>query len=123
TREDPGQPLVLCGDFNVAREDRDVYDPVRLRGRLHFHPDEHRALARVLEFGLVDAYRSLHEEAGRFSWWDYRGGDFRSNRGLRIDYVFVTRKVADKLTRAEIDLEPRRLQKPSDHTPVIVEFG
>jgi exodeoxyribonuclease-3 len=64
----------------------------------------------------------LHEEAGRYSWWDYRGGDFRNNRGLRIDYVFVTRSLAERLTRAEIDVEPRRLPKPSDHTPVLIEF-
>lgn len=123
TREDPTQDLVLCGDFNVAREDRDVYDPVRMRGRLHFHPDEHRALERVLDFGLVDAYRALNAEGGRYSWWDYRGGDFRSNRGLRIDYVFVTHSVAERLRSAAIDLEPRRLPKPSDHAPVLVEFG
>jgi len=123
TREDPTKDLVLCGDFNVALEDRDVYDPVRLRGRLHFHPDEHRALGRVLDFGLVDAYRALHAEGGRFSWWDYRGGDFRNNRGLRIDYAFVTRSVAARLSRAEIDVEPRRLPKPSDHTPVLLELS
>ncbi len=123
TREDPSTDLVLCGDFNVAREDRDVFDPVRMRGQLHFHPDEHRALDRVLDFGLTDAYRAQNPDAQRFSWWDYRGGDFRNNRGLRIDYVFVTGSVARRLTRAEIDVEPRRLPKPSDHTPVLVEFG
>jgi len=123
TREDAAKDLVLCGDFNVALEDRDVYDPVRMRGRLHFHPDEHRALGRVLEFGLSDAYRDRHAEGGRYTWWDYRGGDFRSNRGLRIDYAFVTRSVAARLTSAEIDVEPRRLPKSSDHTPVIVEFS
>jgi exodeoxyribonuclease-3 len=123
TRENPAQDLVLCGDFNVAREDRDVYDPIRLRGRLHFHPDEQRALERVLDFGLTDAFRALHAEGGRYSWWDYRGGDFRNNRGLRIDYAFVTRSVAERLERAEIDSEPRRLPKPSDHAPVLVEFG
>ena len=122
TREDPTQDLVLCGDFNVAREERDVYDPVHLRGRLHFHPDEHRALGRVLDFGLTDAFRALNPEGGRYSWWDYRGGDFRSNRGLRIDYVFVTRSIAERLRRAEIDVGPRGLPKPSDHAPVLVEF-
>ena len=123
TREDPTRDLFLCGDFNVAREERDVYDPIRMRGRLHFHPDEHRALARVLDFGLTDAYRALNEEGGRYSWWDYRGGDFRNNRGLRIDYAFVTRSLGARLRAAEIDVEPRRLPKPSDHTPVLVEFG
>jgi exodeoxyribonuclease-3 len=123
TREDPTRDLFLCGDFNVARDDRDVYDPVRLRGRLHFHPDEQRALGRVLDFGLSDAFRELHPEGGRYSWWDYRGGDFRSNRGLRIDYTFVTRSLAARVISAEIDVEPRRLPKPSDHAPVLVELG
>jgi len=123
TQEDPEKPLILCGDFNVAREPRDVYDPVRLRGHLHFHPDERRALARVLAFGLVDAYRALHEGGGRYSWWDYRGGDFRSNRGLRIDYVFLTRPLVPRLRHALIDLTPRRAPKPSDHAPVLVELA
>ena len=118
----PSADLVLCGDFNVARAELDVYDAVRMAGQLHFHPDEHRALARVLDFGLVDAFRKLHPEERKFSWWDYRSGDFRSNRGLRIDYVFVSASVSARLKRAEIDVDPRRLPKPSDHTPVLVEF-
>jgi exodeoxyribonuclease III len=118
----PAGALVLCGDFNVAREDRDVFDPLRMRGQLHFHPDEHRALARLLDFGLVDAFRQLHPEERRFSWWDYRGGDFRANRGLRIDYVFLTSSLSARLKRAEIDASPRRLPKPSDHAPVLVEL-
>jgi len=119
----PTQDLVLCGDFNVARSNLDVYDPAKLQGQLHFHPDEHRALDRVLDFGLVDAFRALHPDERKYSWWDYRSGDFRGNRGLRIDYVFVTSSVEARLKRAEIDVEPRRLPKPSDHTPVLVEFG
>jgi exodeoxyribonuclease-3 len=118
----PDDELCLCGDFNVAREDRDVFDPVRLRGQLHFHPDEQRALARVLAFGLTDSFRALHAEAGRFSWWDYRSGDFRSNRGLRIDYLFVTQRLAARLERAAIDVEPRRAAKASDHAPVTLEL-
>jgi exodeoxyribonuclease-3 len=118
----PKDELLLCGDFNVARDARDVFDPVRLRGQLHFHPDEHAALERVLGFGLIDSFRQLHADAGRFSWWDYRGGDFRSNRGLRIDYVFLSHKLAARLRGADIDVAPRRLEKPSDHAPVLVEL-
>jgi len=118
----PDAPLVLLGDFNVAREARDVYDPQAFAGRLHFHPDEHRALDRVLAFGLFDAYRALHEDAGRYSWWDYRSGDFRNNRGLRIDYLFVTQGLRDRLRSAVIDVEPRREPKPSDHAPVMIEL-
>ena len=120
--EDATKALVLCGDFNVARADLDVFDPPRFRGKLLFHPEEQRALARVLDFGLFDAFRQLHPAERRYSWWDYRGGDFHGNRGLRIDYVFVTASLAPRLRRAEIDVEPRREPKPSDHAPVLVEL-
>jgi exodeoxyribonuclease-3 len=115
--------LVLAGDFNIAREDQDVFDPAALRGQLHFHPDEQRALARLLEFGLSDAFRELHPDVRRYSWWDYRGADFQSNRGLRLDYVFVSAELRSGLTRAEIDLTPRGAPKPSDHAPVLVELA
>jgi len=120
--EDAARELVVCGDFNVARTELDVFDPGRFRGKLLFHPEEQRALARVLDFGLFDAFRQLHPEERRYSWWDYRGGDFRSNRGLRLDYVFVTAAIAPRLRRAEIDVEPRGQPKPSDHAPVLVEL-
>ncbi len=115
--------ILLCGDFNVARENRDVYDPVRLDGRILFHPDERRALERVLDFGLVDAYRLHHDEPGRYSWWDYREGAVRLNRGLRIDYVLLTRPLAARCTAASIDALPREGPRPSDHAPVIVEIA
>lgn len=118
----PEDELLLCGDFNVARDARDVFDPVRLEGQLLFHPDERAALERVLGFGLVDSFRARHDAGGRFSWWDYRGGDFRNNRGYRIDYVFLTQKLAARLRNADIDVAPRRLEKPSDHAPVLVEL-
>lgn len=118
----PDAAIVLCGDFNVAREDRDVYAPDRLRGRLHFHPEEHKALAHLLDFGLFDSLRDKDASPGRYSWWDYRGGDFRENRGLRIDYVFVTRALRSRLLQAGIDTEPRKLDKPSDHAPVWIDL-
>lgn len=118
----PEDELLLCGDFNVARDGRDVFDPVRLDGKLLFHPDERAALERVLGFGLVDSFRERHDAGGRFSWWDYRSGDFRNNRGYRIDYVFLTPKLAARLGQADIDVAPRRLEKPSDHAPVLVEL-
>jgi exodeoxyribonuclease-3 len=119
----PGQELVLCGDFNVARDERDLFDPELFRGKVHFHPDERRALDRVLEFGLVDALRHFHDEAGLYSWWDYRAGGFAKNQGLRIDYVFATKPVVARCTGARIDVDPRRLDKPSDHTPVVIELA
>lgn len=122
TEESPEQPLVVCGDFNVARDERDVYAPEAFRGKVHFHPDEQRALQRVLDFGLVDAFRERHEAGGLYSWWDYRSGAFRKGEGLRIDYVFVTRPLLSRLGSVLIDVEPRRAEKPSDHAPVLVEL-
>ena len=115
--------VAICGDFNIAIDERDVFDPELMRGQVHFHPDEHRALAQLMDLGLVDAYRLHHAEGQRFSWWDYRGGGFRKNQGLRIDLVLLSRDLAVRCTSALIDVEPRKLDKPSDHTPVIVEIA
>lgn len=114
--------IVLCGDFNVARQARDVFDPAAMQGQVHFHPDEHAALDHVLGFGLEDAYRLHHSEGGHFSWWDYRAGAFRQNVGLRIDYVFLSRTLVPRCKAAAIDVEERRRPRPSDHVPVIVEL-
>ncbi len=120
-RDDSG--VVLVGDFNIARDDRDVYDPEAFRGQLHFHPDEHAALDRVLELGLVDAFR-LHEQAGgHYSWWDYRGTSLRRNHGLRIDYVFLSHSLADRCTECAIHRDERHRERPSDHVPVVVEVA
>jgi exodeoxyribonuclease-3 len=121
-RRHAGQNVVLCGDFNVAPEARDVFDPERLRGQLHFHPDEHRALGRVLDFGLVDAFRLHDPEAGRYSWWDYRGPALRRNLGLRIDLILVARALVERCVSARIDADARRAETPSDHAPVLVEI-
>lgn len=116
-------PLVLCGDFNIAREDRDVFDPEWMRGKIHFSEPEHRALDGLLDFGLIDTFRHLHEEPERFTWWDYRMGAFRRNRGLRIDYIFATRPLIETLCAAEIDQKPRDWPKPSDHAPLVIELS
>ena len=123
TLEDAKQPLVLCGDFNICTDERDVYAPERYRNQCHFHPDERRQLARVREFGLSDAFRARHEEGGVYSFWDYRAGAFRKNEGLRIDYVFLTESLMPRLLTAEIDAEPRHAEKPSDHAPVVVDLS
>jgi len=120
---DPKRDVLVCGDFNIATDDRDVYAPELFRGKVHYHPDEHRALAKVREFGLKDAFRELHSEGGLYSWWDYRGGGFRKNEGLRIDYVFLSESLVQRCTSATMDVEPRRLDKPSDHIPVLVELS
>jgi len=121
----PSEDVLLCGDFNVAPDDRDVYDPDGWRGHVLFHPDEHRALARLMDWGLVDAFRIHHEEGGVYSWWDYRAGNFRFNKGLRIDHVLVTVPLADRCGSVEVDRQARKVwegEKPSDHAPVIATF-
>jgi exodeoxyribonuclease III len=117
----PQQDLVVCGDFNVARDERDLFDPELFRGKVHFHPDERRAVDRVLEFGLTDVFRHFHDGAGFYSWWDYRAGGFGKNQGLRIDYAFATASLLARCKSAVIDIEPRRGDKPSDHAPVVIE--
>lgn len=119
----PEQDLVLCGDFNVALEEPDVYAPELFRGKLHFHPDERRGLKHVMAFGLSDVVRAQHPERTElYSWWDYRSGSFAKNEGLRIDYIFATKSVASRVRWADIDVEPRRADKPSDHAPVLIEL-
>jgi exodeoxyribonuclease-3 len=119
----PESPLLICGDFNIAPEDRDVYDPESFRGRVHFHPEEHALLRKLCEFGVVDAFRLHHEEGGLYSWWDYRAGMFRRNRGLRIDLIYVTPPLVDRCTSVEIDRETRKGSKPSDHAPVVLQLS
>jgi exodeoxyribonuclease III len=119
----PEQELVVCGDFNVAPEPIDVYDPKRWEGQVHFHPDERAALRKLLDWGLVDAFRDHHPEPALYSWWDYRMGAFPKNRGLRIDLALLTRKLAARCTDVAIDRRPRELERPSDHAPVVVELA
>lgn len=121
-RHQPSEPLVLCGDFNIAREARDLYDPAAFEGHTHFHPEERARLGRLLEFGLVDAFRLHDEGAGRYTWWDYRAGMFRRNLGLRIDYLFVSAPLAERCTGVVIDVAERKRPKPSDHAPVVATF-
>ena len=115
----PKTPLVLVGDFNVAPEARDVYDPVAMDGEILFHPQERAALAHLKEWGLVDLFRLHHEEGGQYSWWDYQMNAFRRNRGLRIDHIWATPLLAGRCTACDIDKAPRTQEKPSDHAPVI----
>ena len=121
-RSRDASPVVLLGDFNVAPEPRDVYDPVAMEGQIHFTPDERAAIQRLLDRGLVDAFRIACEDAGVYSWWDYRAGAFRRNLGLRIDHVFASAVLADHVTAAAVDVDERGKPSCSDHAPVIVEL-
>jgi exodeoxyribonuclease-3 len=119
----PTAPVLLCGDFNVAPEARDVHFPERWEGQVLFSEPERAALERVRAWGFVDAFR-LHNEAGGFySWWDYRAAAFRRNDGLRIDHVWVTEPLAKRCTAAWIDKQTRSWDRPSDHAPVMIELA
>jgi exodeoxyribonuclease-3 len=115
--------VLLCGDFNVAPEDRDVHDPALWRGKILFSKPERAGLEVVREWGFTDAFRLHHSEGGNFSWWDYRAGSFRRNTGLRIDHIWVSEPLAARSKDTWIDREPRGWERPSDHTPVVAEFS
>ena len=115
--------LAVVGDLNVAPEDRDVHDPKRWAGQIHVSEAERAALRRVIdEVGLVDAFRLFPQPAGEFSWWDYRLAAFQRNWGLRIDHILLSRELARHCRACVIDKSPRRLERPSDHAPVIAEL-
>jgi len=114
---------VVLGDFNIAPEDRDVHDPELWRGKVLCSEPEREALNNILSLGFVDTFRLFEEGDGNFSWWDYRAAGFRRNLGLRIDLVLASKALAGACTAASIDVEPRRRERPSDHTPVIAEFA
>lgn len=114
--------VLLCGDFNVAPEERDVHDPEQWEGRILFSKRERAALNEIKDWGFVDAFRLHTDEGGHFSWWDYRQGSFRRNAGLRIDHIWTSPKLAARCQGSWIDKEPRAWERPSDHTPVVAEF-
>jgi len=121
-RRDENEPLALCGDFNVAPEDRDVCDPRAWETSVLFHPEARAALEEVRAWGLVDAFRLHHEAPGLYSWWDYRMLAFPRNQGLRIDHVLLSRPLAQRCSGAIIDREERKGKQPSDHAPVVVDL-
>lgn len=119
----PKTPLLVAGDFNVALEPRDVYDPESLRGEVGFHPDEQTILRDYLSWGLVDLLRKHRPEAGLYTFWDYRVPNaLKRKMGWRIDYIFTTAPLAQKSRNVWIDLEARTAEKPSDHTFLVAEF-
>jgi exodeoxyribonuclease III len=119
----PTDALALGGDFNVAPADADVWDPAACHGGTHVSEPERRAFGRLCAWGLTDAYRLHHHEPGRFTWWDYRAGNFHKNFGMRIDHLLVTASVAGRVVAAEIDREARKGKPiPSDHTPLVIDL-
>jgi exodeoxyribonuclease-3 len=114
--------LCVCGDFNIAPEDRDIHNPKNRDKDIMASPAERQALREVLEVGLADAFRKFTPEGGHFTWWDYRTRAFSNNRGWRIDHHYLTPNLYEQATSCTIDISPRKLVQPSDHTPVIVEL-
>lgn len=113
---------LIMGDFNIAPDDRDVYDPELWRDRVLVSEPERAALQSILELGFVDTFRLREQPEGIFSWWDYRQAAFRRNRGLRIDLILASNHLAPSCTSSTVDREPRTWERPSDHAPVIAEF-
>jgi exodeoxyribonuclease III len=119
-----GPPLIVGGDFNVTRSDRDVYDPAAFAGETHVTPDERSRLEAILDRGgLVDAFRRLHPDEVQYTWWDYRQGHFHKNLGLRIDYALVAQSLAPQLREAGMVRDFRKGKPtPSDHAPLLIEL-
>lgn len=115
--------VLLCGDFNVAPEELDVWNVPAYEGRLHFSKPERAAIHHVRQWGFVDVFRQINPNEREFSWWDYRAGAWQKNHGLRIDHIWTSTSLAEKCTACRIDKSPRALTLPSDHAPVIAEFS
>ncbi|RMG08983.1 MAG: exodeoxyribonuclease III [Planctomycetota bacterium] len=124
-RHRPDEELALLGDFNIAPDDRDVDDPARWEGGIHCTAHERRMLEHLQAWGLVDCQRALEPEARRFTWFDYRSTyrGFSAAKGLRIDLIYATRPLVERLSELRVDLEERAGERPSDHAPVLARFA
>lgn len=118
----PSAPVVVCGDFNIAPDDRDVWDPKAVHGATHVSERERAGLADLESWGLVDVFRRHYDSGGLYSWWDYRAGNFHKHLGMRIDLMLATPMLAERSQWALIDRNARKGQQPSDHAPLIVDF-
>jgi exodeoxyribonuclease-3 len=114
--------LCILGDYNIAPEDRDVHDPKAWEGSVHVSPAERSALQSLLGTGLKDCFRLFDQPEKSYSWWDYRMVAFRRNAGLRIDLILASEALAQKCAACHIDKTPRKLERPSDHAPVVATF-
>jgi exodeoxyribonuclease-3 len=114
--------ICICGDFNIALEDKDIHAPALLTGQTMATELERQALREIIDLGFADAFRKFTTEGGNYSWWDYRAAAFRRNLGWRIDHHYLTSDLYKQATSCTIDTTVRKLTQPSDHAPVIVEF-
>jgi len=119
----PTEAVIWAGDFNIAPEPIDVYDPENLSGHVCFHPEAHKKLEKIMQWGFVDVFRMRCNEPGQYTFWDYRlRNSFKHNLGWRLDHIMATKPLAKLCTACYIDKEPRTKDKPSDHTPIVAEF-
>jgi exodeoxyribonuclease-3 len=114
--------IVVMGDFNIAPADRDVYDPQQWRDKILCSDDERAQLQGIEAIGFADTFRLFDQPDNIFSWWDYRAAAFRRKRGLRIDLILASAAMAERCTTSDVDSEPRKLERPSDHAPVFAVF-
>ncbi|MEM7554635.1 MAG: exodeoxyribonuclease III [Cyanobacteria bacterium P01_A01_bin.84] len=114
--------ICVCGDFNIALEDKDIHDDVNSENHIMSSELERQILRDILSLGFKDAFRKFITESGHYSWWDYRAASFRRNRGWRIDHLYLTPQLYERAQSCIIDTVPRKLTKPSDHAPVILEL-
>jgi exodeoxyribonuclease-3 len=115
--------MVVLGDFNIAPDDRDVHDPAAWHEQILCSTPERAALKSLLDLGLHDSFRLFQDDGGHYSWWDYRQAAFRRNLGLRIDLILASDALRARCRAASIDRTPRTWERPSDHTPVILELS
>ena len=121
--QDKYKDIIILGDFNIAPEDRDVYDAEKWGEDVLCSPKEREALEKIIALGFCDVFRKFDQEEKQFSWWDYRAASFRRNAGVRIDLILASESLKEKCEISYIDREPRTWERPSDHTPVIAEFN
>ena len=115
--------FAIGGDFNVIPEDKDCYDPKKWEDDALFHPDSHKAFRKLIHLGLTDALRVNNNQAFQYTYWDYQRGAWQNNHGIRIDHFLLSPELADRLKGCTIDAGPREWEKPSDHTPIMVEIA
>jgi len=123
TEMEQHQNVIVLGDFNIAPDDRDVYDPEEWREKILCSTPERDALKKILAMGLQDTFRMFEQEERSWSWWDYRMNMFRRKLGLRIDLVLASKAMAERCVTSYVDIEPRRQERPSDHAPAVAEFN
>ena len=119
---DNNHKLIVLGDFNIAPQDEDIYDPILFKNQVLCSNLERLALQKILNLGLFDSFRLFNKDDKQFTWWDYRNFSFKKNNGARIDHIFINEAVRKITTNVFIDKEPRKNERPSDHTPIIIDL-